>query len=441
VTLKFLIVCAGSVGDVYPLVAIGSALRKRGHEVAVVANPYYESLARENDLGFHAVGTLEQQQKMLGHPQAWHPRKGWKVWARYGARPPMREVFETVAREYVRGQTVVVTSWGGIGARVAQDKLGVPTAFVYMEPDKLRSVYDPPPFALPIVTWRWLPRWFIGAEFRLLDRTVIDRVLARRLNVYRAELSLPPVRDIARSWLHSPQRVIGLFPPWWGQPQADWPPQAVLTGFALWDRSEKVTLADDVERFFDAGAPPILFTPGAINMQAHRFFAAAIDCCQLLGRRGILLTKHAELLPRPLPPGVRHFDYLSFIAVLPRVAAVVHHAGIGTTAQCLAAGTPQLVMPTIALSSRHGCPPAKAGRRQRPEPVAFPRTCLGAGRPQAAGKRCGHPKLPAGGRAVRRRQAHRAGLRPGGGVGRNRCRRAGITGAKTRGRSPQEFIS
>jgi UDP:flavonoid glycosyltransferase YjiC (YdhE family) len=42
---------------------------------------------------------------------------------------------------------------------------------------------------------------------------------------------------------------------------------------------------------------------------------------------------------------VRHETYIPFSQVLPRCAAIVHHGGIGTCAQGLAAGIPQLVMP------------------------------------------------------------------------------------------------
>jgi len=64
-----------------------------------------------------------------------------------------------------------------------------------------------------------------------------------------------------------------------------------------------------------------------------------------MDRRGILLTRHREHVPKQLLPGVRHFDYIPFSQVLPRTAALVHHGGIGTTAQALAAGIPQLIMP------------------------------------------------------------------------------------------------
>jgi UDP:flavonoid glycosyltransferase YjiC (YdhE family) len=57
------------------------------------------------------------------------------------------------------------------------------------------------------------------------------------------------------------------------------------------------------------------------------------------GQRGILLTQFPEQLPATLPNGVRHFNYVPFSRVLPCAAAFVHHGGIGTTAQALAAGS------------------------------------------------------------------------------------------------------
>jgi UDP:flavonoid glycosyltransferase YjiC (YdhE family) len=64
-----------------------------------------------------------------------------------------------------------------------------------------------------------------------------------------------------------------------------------------------------------------------------------------LGRRGILLTKYADQLPATLPPSVRHFGFVPLSKVLTKTAALVHHGGIGTCAQGLAAGVPQLIRP------------------------------------------------------------------------------------------------
>jgi UDP:flavonoid glycosyltransferase YjiC (YdhE family) len=139
--------------------------------------------------------------------------------------------------------------------------------------------------------------------------------------------------------------VLGLFPDWFGPPQPDWPPQTRLTGFPLYDERGGADIPEELTRFLDAGEPPVVFTPGSAMAQGQDFFAAAVEACRLLGRRGVFLTRFPDQVPPDLPAAVRHFDYVPFSQLLPRAAALVHHGGIGTSAQALAAGVPQLVMP------------------------------------------------------------------------------------------------
>jgi rhamnosyltransferase subunit B len=148
-----------------------------------------------------------------------------------------------------------------------------------------------------------------------------------------------------RDWMHSPRRIIGLFPEWFGPQQPDWPATLRLTGFPMYDESDpQQEIAPELERFLGEGTPPILFTPGSANQLAETFFREAVAAAQQLGRRALLLTRYDSHLPS-LPPGTHHESYVPLSAVLPRCAAIVHHGGIGTLAQGLSAGIPQLTMP------------------------------------------------------------------------------------------------
>jgi UDP:flavonoid glycosyltransferase YjiC (YdhE family) len=86
-------------------------------------------------------------------------------------------------------------------------------------------------------------------------------------------------------------------------------------------------------------------TPGSANAQAAGFFAAIVQACVAGDRRAILLSEFSDQIPDPLPEGIRWFRYLPLDRLLPRAAAFVHHGGIGSAAQGMAAGIPQLVMP------------------------------------------------------------------------------------------------
>jgi UDP:flavonoid glycosyltransferase YjiC (YdhE family) len=149
-----------------------------------------------------------------------------------------------------------------------------------------------------------------------------------------------------------------MFPDWFGPRQPDWPSNTRLVGFPLWDSpgsvpffgSEKkgtdpLALPVEMREFLDAGPPPIAFSPGSANRAARAFFDAAVEACDRLGSRGILLTKYDEQLPPRLPESVRHFGFVPLSQLLPHTAALVHHGGIGTCAQGLAARVPHVVQP------------------------------------------------------------------------------------------------
>ncbi|WP_335645528.1 glycosyltransferase [Methylobacterium durans] len=166
-----------------------------------------------------------------------------------------------------------------------------------------------------------------------------------RLNAFRAELGLGPVRRLRYWWNLAPHLIL-MFPEWFSPPQADWPEQAVQVGFPIADRfGDTDRLDPDLEAFLDAGAPPLVFTYGSAMRQGRAFFTTAVALCRRLGRRGVLLAPQGGQAPADLPPEILHRPYAPLSALLPRAAALVHHGGIGTVAQALAAGVPQMIVP------------------------------------------------------------------------------------------------
>ncbi len=348
--MNALLVTIGSHGDVHPFVGLGRALRKRGHRVTLLTAPHFETMAREAGLDFESFGSAEHFEKVINDPRLWHQRRGFRFIFEEGILPLIPVVYQAVERHVntsrQSNEPLVVVAHGiAFGARIAQEKLGVALATVHLAPAVFRSAEMPP--VLPGVPKMpaWLPRPIKRFAYHLADFAYIDRLLAPKVNAFRGALGLPPVRGILNAWWNSPQRIIALFPEWFAPPQSDWPKQARLTGFPLFDEAETATLDDDLMRFLNEGEPPIIFTPGSANVHAKSFCHESAKACTMLGRRGVLLTHHPENEPPVLPPGVRRFGYAPFSAVLPHAAALVHHGGIGTIAQALSAGTPQLGVP------------------------------------------------------------------------------------------------
>ena len=344
---RIIVMPLGSAGDVHPFVEVALALRRRDHDVSVMVNPHFAPLLARVGLPFVPTGTAEEYHALLGHPDLWHEHRGVRVLAdavqRHGA-----QAIRLLRTQGGDGAPLLVAPGAAFGARIVHEALGFPLVTLHLQPSSFVSARDT---AVPHARLRSINRW--PAPLKRLFLAVVDRLSDRALgpgaNALRAELGLPPVRHILREWWHSPQRVIGLFPDWYAPVQPDWPSQARLTGFPLPDEADAAptpSLDAWLSEADATGARPVVFVAGSNNRQASGFFRAGAEACHRLGRRGLLLTRFAEQVPSPLPTGVRHAEYAPFGRVLPLAAAIVHHGGIGTAAQALRAGCPQLVMPT-----------------------------------------------------------------------------------------------
>ncbi len=342
--MRFLLFPVGSYGDVHPYVGLGLELTRRGHEVIVVTSEHFRSLVTRVGLKFEAIDTQQEFEATIAHPDLFHPLRGFGTLARKVILPWQRRQWEWIERYHLPGETVTASSCLALGPPAAREALGIPWVSIHLQPALFWSDIDPPRLALGAPLGRRWPRWWNRALFAVACRIVADRVLLEELNAFRAERHLPPVASSIELW-HSPDKVLGLFPSWLAPFQADWPGETVLTGFPLWDESLDTRLPPEVEQFLVAGERPIAFTPGSGMLNGEAFFEVATQACRLAGKRGILLTRFPEQLPKDLPPGVIHVAYAPFSQLLPHCAALVYHGGIGTLSQACRAAIPQLIMP------------------------------------------------------------------------------------------------
>jgi UDP:flavonoid glycosyltransferase YjiC (YdhE family) len=335
-----LLVTVGTDGDVFPYVGLGAKLRSRGCQVTLTASAQYEPLADAHGLAFQALVSAAENEELFGHPDFWNPLKNAPLMARWGARfiPRQFDLLSTL----ISHDTVLVASPGVLAAALVHEKAGTPLVNLVLQPWMIPSSIAPP--IMPGFTFlRGAPRPVWRAFWRALD-LVVDVLVGRRLNRLRASLGLRPLRRMLQDWF-SPQLVLGMFPAWYGPPQADWPPQVRLLGFPMFDGGQRDDLPPLLEEFCRAGPPPVAFTFGTGMAHSAALFRSALAACLRLGVRGVFLTKYGDQVPEPLPPSIFHSAFAPFQKLFPLCAAVMHHGGIGTVAKALAAGTPQLVCP------------------------------------------------------------------------------------------------
>ena len=341
--MNILIVAIGSHGDVYPFVRIGTALKQKGHAVTVLSNNYFEEMVRSAGLDFAPVGSVEDYSKMVDEVDLRNPTRTTKAIMQRLYFPAIETVYNALAERNRPGKTVVIGITMAFGARIAQEKLGIPLITCHLAPISFPSVDRP---AKMDGCWMppWMPRAYKSAVWQLID-TVADMFLGPPINRVRSQLGLPPVKSIIRRWLHAPDKVIGLFPEWFAEPQPDWPPHSATTNFVCFDAADQKPMPPALVEFIAGGDPPIVFTAGTAVKRAAGFFSAAVDACERLNARGVLLARYKDQIPTDLPQYIHYCEYAPFSKLLPNASALVHHGGIGTCAQALRAGVPQLIIP------------------------------------------------------------------------------------------------
>ena len=317
------------------MIAIGRELRDRGFDVVISTSEPYAPLAEA--AGLQSVSIIDTQQfhEMLGDPAVWTPIGG--------ARRVLRAMVEyfliphhNVIRQYHRpGETVLVSHPLDFASRIVREAdPDTPLVDVHLQPVALRTPKQP----ARLTPW-WFevskPMWGIRLAYWLADHFGLDPVIRPAVNRLRAEYQLPPVRRLLNDWWLSPDRIVALYPEWFAPATKE--PRVLHAGFPLADIDETTVIPPADQ--------PIVFTAGTAHHHGRRFFQLASDACQKLDRPGILLSTHAENFPIDLPGNVQTHEYLPLKSLLPHCSAIVHHGGIGTTSQAMAAGIPQVIRP------------------------------------------------------------------------------------------------
>src|SRR5688572_195096 len=146
----------GTDGDVFPHLGLGATLRARGHRVTLAAPEPYRDRALGLGLEFCPLVTAEEFGRMLADPDLWHPLWSGAMMARWAA-PMIPRQFEVLAALVREPESVLVANPGVLAARLVQEKLGVPTASLLLQPGLLPSSTAPSEMTGGLTIPPWLP--------------------------------------------------------------------------------------------------------------------------------------------------------------------------------------------------------------------------------------------------------------------------------------------
>jgi rhamnosyltransferase subunit B len=340
--MDIVLITIGSAGDLFPFLRIGTVLRDLGHRVSFVAPWLHQPYAEQAGLAFHG---LDIDEAVLDDPDLWHAIRGFGVVWR-ATRPAMAQVQGLVAPLLTGPRSLIIAHPLALPEAdlIRAAHPGVTVVAGILAPQNLPTVHDPlmvGPRRMPA----WVPHGARRLMWRGVDKFVLNPVALPGINAARRAGGLAPVLGLLQHLAEVPDLTLLLFPAWFAPPLPDWPQPLLQADFALYDPNPTAALSPALQAFLAAGPAPLVFTHGTGNRQASAYFAAARDATLQLKRRAVFLTPHAAQVPSDLPSDILWQDYVPLRALLPHAAALMHHGGIGTTAEALRAGTPQLIIP------------------------------------------------------------------------------------------------
>lgn len=361
---RIVITTFGSTGDLNPYLACGLGLKARGHDVCFAVEEVFRApLEAAGLLVFPLSGDAEGALAPYAREMfaAATPLPSLRViFGKYVIPLLKRRAVEL--RAACAGVDLLVSSIPQIASSIVAEQTGIRWASVSLTPIGLPAdrrgaeTLTAIPAPLRPLVYR--------ASFALAN-SYLRRVVDRPANAIRAECGLPPRRNIATLGAASPELIVGAFSPAFCPPSPDWPAQVRVTGFPFYDGgatwNEPAALTD----FLAAPGPVVAVSSGSMSPSVagyfDRVYHTSITAARRAGARVLVIGAAPGALPEPLPEGVFALPFAPFSRVYPRCAAVIHHGGIGTTAQGLRAGVPALVLPWGADQFFHGAQIAAIG--------------------------------------------------------------------------------
>ena len=345
---RILFATFGSLGDLHPYIALALELRRRGHQPVIASFSAFRDGVESAGIAFVAMRPALESfgDKAAIVQRLFSSRDGPAYLVKEMFMPHIRASYEDLDRAAADCDLIVTHPLAFAGSLVAQ-KRGLPWVSSVLAPMSLLSCIDPP--LIGPAPWLKSLRALGVTPYRMAFGLAkfVARQWEKPLHALRVELNLPPAPPAQFEGQYSPLLNLALFSPLLAAPQLDWPAHTVMCGFPRYDgRPVEADVQAQLQRFLNAGDAPLVFGLGSSAvMVAGDFWRHAIPATQALGRRALLLTGMPPAQLGMLPPSVQAFEYLPYSVVFPHAAAVIHQAGIGTLAQALAAGRPQLIVP------------------------------------------------------------------------------------------------
>ena len=350
-SMKITVNTFGTRGDIQPYIALSLGLRQAGHDVRIVTHQIFEPFVKEYGLDFYPLH-LDPRQVLIQQALSEVGNNTIRVtrWMEENFKSALRDIFEATLAANRDTDLMLNSGLSFAGWHVAE-KLDILALAAYLWPAT-------PSRYLPSTTGKIPPAWlpFKGVLNYLstkLSNQLFFNLMSSQVNQCRKEiLDLRPMKAREYWPLDSAQGstplIYGYSPAVIPKPP-DWGANQQIAGYWFLDTEENYQPETALLDFLTNGPPPVYIGFGSmIDHEREEISQLVINSLRESGQRGILLGGWSELGSEDLPEFIFRVDYVPHDWLFPRMSAVVHHGGAGTTAAALRAGVPSVVVPWFA---------------------------------------------------------------------------------------------
>ena len=350
--MRITCIALGSRGDVQPYIALGVGLRRAGHAVTIATHDEFAALAAAHGLGHHAMGgdprTLVGSE--TGHlmlQSGKNPLRFLRLFAEI-----VRPIFRTFAEESLavirQSDGIVLSNVGVFAHRLAQPDR--PSCRVALQPYTPTRAFASA-FFPDYPAWLPVGRGAYNYASHQAFGQLFWHFFGRPMREIQREMGLPlPTPAQARRLLSAtPAPVCFAYSPALLPRPADWPPHEQVTGYLYLDPEPDWQPPAHLTDFLAAGPAPVYIGFGSMaNRDPEAAAALVMAAVRQSGQRGVLFAGWGGLRQTDVSDDILLIDAVPHSWLFPRMAAVVHHGGAGTTGAGLRAGVPSILVPHFA---------------------------------------------------------------------------------------------
>lgn len=333
----------GTWGDLRPHTALGMALKERGHDIQVVASRGYEDWIRARNLDYYP---LTSDVNVFTKENAAIIDEGiiQQIQMSRKALPPIMTQMGAECYEATRDSDVLMTVEFGVSLLFDVIKTNN-LKTILINPAHLNLTSEFSSAATPAAPdWFPFPKWYNRMSYSLVQRiqwmvfSGSRNKIAEKLGVDKSKFaefqaminSTPALTTVSKHILQRP---------------ADWGEHWQITGY-IFDEDADWSPPQDLVDFLEAGEAPVYIGFGSMpDSKPEATTRTIIEAVQKTGKRAIILSGWAELGADDVPDNIYILKYAPHNWLFPKMSALIHHGGAGTTASGLRAGVPTTIVP------------------------------------------------------------------------------------------------